>query len=325
MIRYDDKSDVGTMTKLLEKLILEDKVDFVLPPWSTGMLYAAAPICQKHAYILIGGPGGAEKLKELKLPYFFQVLNFAETQMPALAEIFAEVGVKSAAVISRGDLHGIEYSERSVPEMEKRGIEVKMKESYPPTTKDLSSLLKQAKSLDVDAFVVHGYPDETMLGTSQAMELGINFKALRFNVGPCFTFYRDAFGVKAVEGVIGCGAWNAKTSPGAAELCEHYKEVMGHEMTDYWGGLYYYSSLQHFRQAIEEAGTLGQSKIRELIVFRLSGRNTDNPIPLSLHVDLGADTGPGHSLPPKRPGVGGRRVEEQGTGRAACPYLKDKG
>ena len=29
--RYDDKSDIGTMTNLLEKLILQDKVDFVFP------------------------------------------------------------------------------------------------------------------------------------------------------------------------------------------------------------------------------------------------------------------------------------------------------
>ena len=32
LIRYDDKTDIGTMTNLLEKLIVEDKVDFVFPP-----------------------------------------------------------------------------------------------------------------------------------------------------------------------------------------------------------------------------------------------------------------------------------------------------
>ena len=85
--RYDDKSDIGTMTNLLEKLILEDKVDFVFPPWGTAWLFAAAPIANKYKYIMIGGPGGAAKLKELSLPYFFQVLNFSETQSPALANI----------------------------------------------------------------------------------------------------------------------------------------------------------------------------------------------------------------------------------------------
>ena len=82
LLIYDDKSEIGTMTRLLEKLILEDKVDFILPPWGTANLFAAAPIANKYGYILIGGAGGAEKLKNFKLPYFFQSLNFAETQVP---------------------------------------------------------------------------------------------------------------------------------------------------------------------------------------------------------------------------------------------------
>jgi branched-chain amino acid transport system substrate-binding protein len=263
--RYDDKSDIGTMTNLLEKLILEDKVDFVFPPWGTAWLFAAAPVANKYGYILIGGPGGALKLKELSLPYFFQVLNFSETQAPALAEIFKEVGVKSVAVIYRGDLHGVEYGDAMVPFFKKRGIEVKMKKSYPPGIKDLSPLLKEAKSLDVDAFCAASYPDGGMLLTGQALELGINFNALFITVTPFSpNLYRDTFGKDTVEGVMGGGAWNAKSSPGAKEFVDKFVARFGME-PDYWGGLYYWSSLQHFQQAIEKAGTLNQKKIRDIM------------------------------------------------------------
>src|SRR4030043_2375288 len=108
LLIYDDKSDIGMMTRLLEKLILEDKVDFILPPWSTAMLFAAAPIANKYGYILIGGAGGAEKLKNLKVPYFFQSLNFSEAQVPVLASILLDLGVKRVAMISHEDLHGVE-------------------------------------------------------------------------------------------------------------------------------------------------------------------------------------------------------------------------
>jgi branched-chain amino acid transport system substrate-binding protein len=263
--RYDDKSDIGTMTNLLEKLIVQDKVDFVFPPWGTAWLFAAAPIANKYGYILIGGPGGALKLKELNLPYFFQVLNFSETQAPALADIFKEVGVKSAAVIYRGDLHGVEYGDAMVPFFKERGIEVKMKKSYPPGIKDLSPLLKEAKSLGVDAFCSAAYPDGGMLLTGQSLELGINFNAFFITVTPFSpNLYRDTFGVNVVEGVMGGGAWNAKTSPGAKEFVDKF--VKRYKMEpDYWGGLYYWSSLQHFQQAIEKAGTLDQKKIRDVM------------------------------------------------------------
>ena len=263
--RYDDKSDIGTMTNLLEKLILEDKVDFVFPPWGTAWLFAAAPIANKYGYILIGGPGGALKLKELSLPYFFQVLNFSETQAPALADIFKEVGVKSVAVIYRGDLHGVEYGNAMVPYFKNKGIEVKMKKSYPDGIKDLSPLLKEAKSLGVDAFCAASYPPGGMLLTGQALELGINFNSLFITVTPFSpNLYRDTFGVNTVEGVMGGGAWNAKTSAGAKEFVDKFVARFGME-PDYWGGLYYWSSLQHFQQAVEKAGTLDQKKIRDIM------------------------------------------------------------
>jgi ABC-type branched-subunit amino acid transport system substrate-binding protein len=83
-------------------------------------------------------------------------------------------------------------------------------------------------------------------------------------VGPAFTFFRDAFG-PAAEGVIGGGAWNEKSSPGAKEFSEHFKEVMGNDMGNYWGALYWYSAMQHFKQAVEMAGTLNQKKIRDIM------------------------------------------------------------
>jgi branched-chain amino acid transport system substrate-binding protein len=265
LLIYDDKSEIGTMTRLLEKLILEDKVDFILPPWSTAFLFAAAPIANKYGYILIGGAGGAEKLKDLKLPYFFQSLNFSETQVPLLASIFGELGVKQVAMIYHEDLHGVEYSGVAAPELAKSGIDVAMKKSYPMGVKDLSSLLKQAKSINVDALVGFSYPDECMLLTGQAIELGINFKVFALSVGPAFTFYRNAWGENTAEGIIGGGAWNPKSSPGAKQFAEHYRQVTGEEMGNYWGSIYFYSAMQHFKQAVEKAGTLDQKKIRDIM------------------------------------------------------------
>lgn len=263
---YDDKSDIGTMTRLLEKLILQDKVDFILPPWGTAMHFAAAPVANKHGYILIGGAAGAMKLKDFSasLPYYFQTLNFAETQVPVLADILEELKVKRVATIAHDDLHGAENSEAAVPELANRGINVVMKDSYPMGVKDLSPMLKKAKSLGAEAFIGFSYPDEVMLATGQAIGLGINFRVFAFTVGPAFTFFRDAFG-PAAEGVIGGGAWNEKSSPGAKKFSAHFKEVTGKDMGNYWGALTWYSAMQHFKQAVEEAGTLDQKKIRDVL------------------------------------------------------------
>jgi branched-chain amino acid transport system substrate-binding protein len=268
IVKYDDKSDVGTMTKLLEKVILEEKVDFILAPWGTAMLYAAAPIANKYKYILLGNAGGAIKLKEImpKLPYVFSVLNMADTQMPLLAEVLAEVKVKKAAIVYIQDLHGIEYRDQALKDLKKSNIEVVMNKSFPHGTKDLTPLLKEAKAANVDALIGMVYPDEAFLITGQAMEVGFNPKAFFLTVGPMLTQYRDAFSTKGVEGIMGGGAWNEKTSPEAkifAEtLMKKYKGI------EYWGQLFYYSSMQFFEKAIEDAGTLNQAKIRDIMATK---------------------------------------------------------
>ncbi|MBN2041694.1 MAG: amino acid ABC transporter substrate-binding protein [Spirochaetes bacterium] len=265
---YDNKSDIGTTTRLMEKLILQDKVDFILPPASTAFLFAAAGVANKHKYILIGAEGGATTAeKQLdKMPYLFMVLNYSNHyQCPVLADIYADLGVKSVAIIYVDDLHGIEYQGVGSNEFMSKGIEVKMIKGIPMDAKDASHLLKEAKNLNVDALVSFTYPELDFLITSQLMELGINFKSILFGPGANFEVYRATFGDKVIEGVMGEGAWNEKSSKAHKDFVERYLKRYKRETLDWWGHNVYYAGCQVLEQAIEKAGTLNQKKIRDII------------------------------------------------------------
>jgi branched-chain amino acid transport system substrate-binding protein len=263
---YDDKSDVGTMTKLLEKTIVEDKVDLLFSPWDTAFLFASAPIANKHKMVLMGGSGGAVKLKKMmpKYPYYFQVLNGGDDHMPALADVLAELGVKSAYIAYIQDLHGLEYNEVAQKALPKKGVKILAAKSFPLDQQDFTPLLKEAKASGADAFLAFLYPQNAFPATGQAMEVGYNPKVFYMTVGPCLSGYRDAFTAKGIDGVMGAGAWNVKTSAGAKDFFERYTKRWGKE-PEGWGTLMYYSSLQFFGQAIEAAGTLNQTKIKEVM------------------------------------------------------------
>src|SRR6516162_824518 len=47
---YDDTSNAETVVRLTERLMSQDKVDFVLPPWSTGFNIAVAPVHARYGY-----------------------------------------------------------------------------------------------------------------------------------------------------------------------------------------------------------------------------------------------------------------------------------
>jgi branched-chain amino acid transport system substrate-binding protein len=265
---YDDKSDIGTMTRLLEKLILEDKVDFVFPPASTAFLFAAGAVTNRYGYILLGAEGGATSIRDMLpgMPYFFGVLNFSDhNQIPVLADIFEEFGVKTTAIMFIEDLHGIEYSGVATREFGKKGIKIALTKSIPPDIKDVSPILKEAKALNVDAFCSFTYPDAGFLVTGQAIELGFNPKAIIFGPGGNFEIYKKIFGAEVIDGVMGEGAWNYKSSPAAKEFYDKFVARYSEEILDWWGHLPYYAGLQCFEQAIEKAGTLDQKKIRDIL------------------------------------------------------------
>lgn len=268
LLEYDDKSDHGTLTRLLEKLMTEDKVDLMLPPCSTSYLFAAAPIFNKYEYILLGNEGGAKSLEPLsaELPYFFASLNYStHYQLPELANQFEKWGIKTVAITHNDDLFGIEYKDVSIEELQKKGIEIKMVKSHEIGTKDMSLILKEAKAANVDAFLSLSYPNESIMVTAQAIELGFNPKVFIAMVGPYALWYRDIFGGETIEGLIGGGAWSRKQSPAAQDLYDKIIEKFGPEGIDQWGNLYYYGTLQFFEQAIEKAGTLDQKVIRDIM------------------------------------------------------------
>ena len=267
---YDDTSDLSTMTRNLEKAIVEDQVDFILPPVSTAFLYAAAPIANKYGKVLIGAEGGSATLKEsiAQYPYFFSSLNFSDTQAPALVEILQDHGIQSAYVVFIEDLHGTEYSGALIPALANAGIAVNGVKSVPADIQDMTSIVQDAQASGSDAFLCLTYPDQGYLALNQSIALKYNPKIWFMGSGGGFSSTLDIYGDQA-EGIMSWGAWNPKSGQAAAEYFDHFKDFWKDDPNvcyDYWGLIPYYAGLQCLQQAIEGAGTLDNEKIQEYLV-----------------------------------------------------------
>lgn len=264
---YDDKTDVGTMTRLTEKLIVEDKVDFLWPSCGTSFIFAQAPIANKYGYLLITAEGGATSIKDMlpSLPYVFVTLSFSDWyQLPVLADLLAEKGAKTAYITYVADLHGIEYSGVAGIEFPKKGISILGVKSLPPDIKDLSPVIKEAKASNADVFCCFAYPDQIMPAVGTSIELGFNPKAWIGGPGVNFGFFHTAFG-PAVEGVTGFTTYNPKQSAAAKALADKLYTGKPEDIQDWWGHPLYWAGLEIWKQAIEKAGTLDQKKIRDVV------------------------------------------------------------
>jgi branched-chain amino acid transport system substrate-binding protein len=277
IIEYDDASDPAACTRNLEKLITEEKVDFLFGPTGTAMLFAAAPIANKYKTIMICGEGGATTLepKLPDLPYIFSVLNYSNHfQIPVFADIMENAGAKTAYIMYMADLHGAEYNLTAQSEFTLHGITVVGSTSIPISITDMNPIIEEAKALDPDIFCCFAYPNQNILFMQTAIALDFNPNAILLGPGGNFGFFYDMFGA-SLESVFGEGAWNRKSSDGANELANKIVAAVGEgglaafgdeeAFVDWWGALVYYSSLQHFQQAIEKAGSLDADKVREVM------------------------------------------------------------
>jgi branched-chain amino acid transport system substrate-binding protein len=271
---YDDKSDVGTATRLTEKLILEDKVDFLWSSNSTAMIFAQAPIANKYDYLLLTFEGGATTMRDslYSLPYVFINLSFSDWyELPVLADMWAKAGVKTAFVTYIADLHGIEYSGVAGTEFGRVGIKILGNVSLPADLKDFAPIITDAKASGADAFCCFGYPDQVMPITGTAMALGYNPKAMIMGPGGNFGFYHTAFG-PATEGVCAFATWCRKQSPEMNALFDKLFAGKPEDLQNGWGSDLFWGVLDFQKQAIEKVGTLDQKAVRD--VFATEHFNT---------------------------------------------------
>ena len=74
VVYYDDQSSPETSMKLTEKLITEDKVQFLIGPYSSGIQTAAAAIGEKYKIITITPLANATTIYDKGYKYIFSVL-----------------------------------------------------------------------------------------------------------------------------------------------------------------------------------------------------------------------------------------------------------
>jgi branched-chain amino acid transport system substrate-binding protein len=264
---YDNKSDIPTMTKQLEQLIVQDKVDYIWAPESTAAIFAAAPIANKYQKVLVTMEGGATSLRDMlpSLPYVFVPLSFSDWyEIPTLADILSAKGVKTAYVVYIADLHGIEYSGVAGIELPKKGISVVASKSLPPEMTDFSLIIKDAKASGADAFLAFSYPQHILPITGQMMELGYNPKAYLTGPGANFGFFHDAFG-PAVEGVMCWASWNRKVSPELNAMADILYAGKPEALNDWWGHSLYWAAMEFWKQAVEKTGSLDNVKLMEVM------------------------------------------------------------
>ena len=293
LIMYDDEGDPDTAARLVEKLINEDRVDFLLGPYSSFLTQSASAIAEKYNKIMIEGNGAAEPLFERGFQNLFAVLTPAVNYTRSALQLLAEQGAETVVIAYEDTAFPTSVADGAQRWAEEYGLEVLGVETYPVNVADVSGIMAKFKELEPDIFIGGGHFNDAVLFIRAAKELDFNPKAMVITVGPSNPKLIEEVGADS-EYVIGPTQWEASMSYAdeyfgtAAEYAARYENLWGEPPT--YQAAESTATALALHIAIEQAGAIDTDAVRASlrnldvvtfygpISFDEKGRNAAKPM-----------------------------------------------
>jgi branched-chain amino acid transport system substrate-binding protein len=179
---YDDESTPARGTELVERLIQQDGVKFILGPYSSGLTKAIMPIIERYKVPMVEANGAARELFTKGYRYIFAVLSTSDQYLtPALelaAAHFEKLGKKpdelSMAMATENDAFSQDVRAGVIDDAMRLGINCVIDDQLPPELHDMSVTLTKVKALKPDVLVVSGHEKGALTAVKQIEALRVD-------------------------------------------------------------------------------------------------------------------------------------------------------
>jgi len=267
---YDDKSDPMESSKLVEKLIVEDKVNFLMGPYSSGITVPDSIVAQRYKIPMVEGGGASGKIFSRKNHYIFGTLPAASQYFRSTLEMLSgfKPRPKTIAVIFGDDKFDLSVAKGVKSSAKDFGLKIVLYEKISESSADFNTILTKVKSLNPDALLMAGHTMGAINMMQQAKELDVNPKMISMTVGPSEADFRKSLG-KDAEYIYGVASWSPQMNfkgiifKGTEDFVKTFKKKYNYD-PDYHNAAAV-AVLAVYKNAIEKAGSLDPKKVRDEI------------------------------------------------------------
>ena len=261
----DDKSHRRTAITLYEKLITEDRVDFVLAPYSSKLNDAVANVTERYRQPYLS-QGSNPVIWQRGRKYVFGVPTlFGQNFQKGALRLAKKIGIKRIAIITGAELGARASSIASHARAKKLGLKVVLSERYREEQTDFIDLLQRIRSSGAEAIFSIGRFNDTVAQVRQLRELNINVKMFAAQIAPALPKFVEELGSLA-EYVVGASKWEPKPAlghPGMKEFIENYERRYG--VKPNYHAAQGYAAMQIMTAVVNRAGSFEPEKVREAL------------------------------------------------------------
>jgi branched-chain amino acid transport system substrate-binding protein len=271
---YDDEGNAHTCAKLVEKLITEDKIDYILGPYSTTITLPASTITEKYKRPMVVTGASSIKIFERGYKYVFGLWPDNEECAYSTVELFAKLenpAVKKIAVFAQNDIFAQAVAAGAKEKAKQIGLAVVSDISHPVDVTDLSTELKQIQASGAQAIIQVSHFNNAFLVRKQMKELNINLPLYEC-IGPNFPQFRADLGQAALY-VYTQTQWHETMNVkgpvfgSANDYNEAVKAMFGHGSDDHTcvGSAAVLSFMYAFMDAFKDAGKVTPDTVRDAL------------------------------------------------------------
>jgi branched-chain amino acid transport system substrate-binding protein len=275
---YDDESNKERVQQLYVRLINDDKVDFLISPYSSDLTATAAIIAQQYGKIMISTGAAADDIFAKGFSVVYQMYTPASRYLTGALDMLKKYDpkAKKVAIIYEQSEFAKAVCDAAKAYAQKNGFNVVMFEAYTPNTTDFSAFLNKMSSLKPDALIGGGHFADGETLAKQVYEQKIPLKLISLIVAPAVPKFTE-IGEAALY-VTAPSQWepevtysqeNAKKlrlpyyGPSVKWFTDTYKNTY-HQEPGYHAAGGFASALV-IQKAIEETGTLDSNKVKQAL------------------------------------------------------------
>ncbi len=271
IVYVDYQSNTPRAVQAAEKLITQDKVDFLFSPFGSGATKAASSVSEKYQVPTIAATASSSQVYDQGYKYLFGTFTPNDTLTEPLADLVQKnaAGVQRVAILARNDLFPLAIAQEMEKSAKKRGMSVLYFEKYAIGTLDHASAISQIKSLTPHWIFATGYTNDLILMRKQMADQKIEAPVITMIAAPAYQEWIDGTG-KLSENVTSAAWWHpavrykGKDVFGTTENYVKAFETKYKAIPDYAEASA--SAAGAILQiAIEKAGTLERQKVRDAL------------------------------------------------------------
>jgi branched-chain amino acid transport system substrate-binding protein len=271
VVSVDYQSNTPRAVQAAEKLITEDKVDFLFSPMGSGATKAASSVSEKYQVPTVAATASSEQVYDQGYKFLFGTFTPNQTLTEPLADLVQKqaAGVQKVAILARNDLFPLAIAQEMEKSAKKRNMRVVFSEKYAIGTLDHASALSQIRALAPHWIFATGYINDLILIKKQMADLRIEAPVVTKIAGPAYKEFVDALG-KGAENITSAAWWHPAVRYKGADVFgstenfnKLFREKYGRE-PDY-GEASSAVAGAVLQLAIEKAGSTERKAVREAL------------------------------------------------------------